>query len=327
MMRVCISSGHGSKIRGASGKSCGSYGLDEVDEARKLVELVADYLETAGVNVKTYHDDVSTTQDENLNRIVDWHNSQTRDLDISCHMNAYECTSKPMGCEVLYVSQLELARRVSEAIADGGDFIDRGPKQRSDLFFLNNTEAPAILIETAFVDSEIDCALYRQNFDLICAAIAEAIADEDIEPQPEPEPPSGALFYARGTCSWFGGPEDDGVAADEGLAFFYEPHECPHLMLPEQPLGTSGMARRLDPGVMYVACRWDYDITPKEMLRDQSRKALVRAKGKGFLAFPADWGPHEEQTGRAADLSPALLEALEVTTDDDVEVIYPAPQE
>jgi N-acetylmuramoyl-L-alanine amidase len=327
MMRVCISSGHGSKIRGASGKSCGSYGLDEVDEARKLVELVADYLETAGVNVKTYHDDVSTTQDENLNRIVDWHNSQTRDLDISCHMNAYECTSKPMGCEVLYVSQLELARRVSAAIADAGDLIDRGPKQRSDLFFLNNTEAPAILLETCFVDSETDAALYRQNFDLICAAIAEAIADEDIEPQPEPEPPSGALFYARGTCSWFGGPEDDGVAADEGLAFFYEPDECPHLMLSKQPPGTTGMARRLDPAVLYVACRWNYDITPKEMLRDQTRKALVRAKGKAFAAFPADWGPHEEQTGRAADLSRALLEALEVTTDDDVEVIYPAPQE
>jgi hypothetical protein len=28
------------------------------------------------------------------------------------------------------------------------------------------------------------------------------------------------LFYAKGTCSWFGGPEGDGVDEDEGLAFF-----------------------------------------------------------------------------------------------------------
>ena len=42
------------------------------------------------------------------------------------------------------------------------------------------------------------------------------------------------------------------------------------------------------------------------------------------LAHPADWGPHEEQTGRAADLSPGLMENLGIDTDDDVEVIYPA---
>ena len=37
-MRVVISSGHGKHIRGASGY------IDEVDEARKVVETVADYL-------------------------------------------------------------------------------------------------------------------------------------------------------------------------------------------------------------------------------------------------------------------------------------------
>ena len=86
---------------------------------------------------------------------------------------------------------------------------------------------------------------------------------------------------------------------------------------------TTGLARRLDPGVNYVACRWDYDVTPKGMLADPMRKALVRAKGKEFLAWPADWGPHQD-IGRVADLSPALMAALELATDDDVEVIYPA---
>jgi hypothetical protein len=37
----------------------------------------------------------------------------------------------------------------------------------------------------------------------------------------------------------------------------------------------------------------------------------------------ADWGPHED-TDRVADLSPALMEALDLTTDDEVEIIYPA---
>jgi N-acetylmuramoyl-L-alanine amidase len=89
--RIVISSGHGKYVRGASGV------LDEVDEARKVVEQVADELRGRDVDVTTYHDDVSTTQNESLNRIVDFHNSQTRDLDVSVHFNAYVETTKPMG--------------------------------------------------------------------------------------------------------------------------------------------------------------------------------------------------------------------------------------
>jgi len=55
-------------------------------------------------------------------------------------------------------------------------------------------------------------------------------------------------------------------------------------------------------------------------------KALVRANGREFLAWPADWGPHED-TGRDVDLSLCLMKALEVTTDAVVEVIYPAPSQ
>lgn len=132
------------------------------------------------------------------------------------------------------------------------------------------------------------------------------------------------LLTVKGTCSWFGGPDDDGVDEDEGLAFIYDYDEAPHLFLDEQPSGTTGLARRLDPDVHYVACRWDYDITPKEMLADSNLRALVRnpKTGKQILAWPADWGPHED-TGRVADLSPAVMDELGLATDDEVEVTYP----
>ena len=328
-MRVVISSGHGKKIRGAS---CDEpWGLDEVDEARKVVESVATALRSVAIGVTTYHDDVSTSQGENLDRIVDFHNSQTRDLDVSVHFNAYEVTSKPMGTEVLYVSStgMEIADVVVDAIADAGDFINRGPKKRTDLAFLNNTEEPSILIETCFVDSEADADLYRENYDLICNAIAGAIAGEpiggDIDPIEPPDPikPDG-LFYAEGKCSHFGGPDDTGVSPSEGLAFIFEYEQAPHLFLPTQPPGTTGLARRLDPEVFYVACRWNYDLTPKDMLRESGQMALVTAKrnGKTMQAYPADWGPHED-TGRVADLSPGLMEFLGIATDDDVIVSYP----
>jgi hypothetical protein len=309
-MNIVISAGHGLLVRGAEGI------LDEVDEARMVVATVAEKLRQIGYEATEFYDDTSTTQQENLDAIVDFHNAQDRDLDVSVHFNAYEPTDKAMGVEVLYLSQEDLARRVSAAIAEAGHLYDRGPKERTDLAFLNGCEEPAILIETCFVDSSADARAYQQHFDAICKAIATVGLRSRDE----------VVFTDSGACSWFGGPNDDGVAPDEGLAFIYDVEQAPHLFLDDQPSGTTGLARRLDPSVFYLACRWDYDVTPKTMLDDKDKKALVRAPrtGKEFLAWPSDWGPHGD-TERVADLSPGLMAALGISTDDDVEVIYPAP--
>ena len=170
-MKVAISSGHGKHIRGASGY------IDEVNNARLVVERVAELLDRRGIETDSWHDNISDDQSENLNRIVDWHNSQTRDLDISVHFNAYEPTEQPMGTEVLYVSQEALAIRLSAAIAAAGNLIDRGGKYRSDLYFLNQTEEPAVLLEICFVDSQTDATAYQNNFQHICQAIADVITE------------------------------------------------------------------------------------------------------------------------------------------------------
>jgi N-acetylmuramoyl-L-alanine amidase len=186
MTSVVISSGHGLKIRGASGI------LDEVDEARRVVDRAAEILPRLGVDVTVFHDDVSDDQSENLNRIVDFHNAQARDLDVSVHFNAFETTTQPMGTECLFITQEQLADQMSAAIAGSAGLIDRGGKQRTNLFFLNNTEAPAILIETCFVDSAPDATLYNANFDLICQAIADTIARALGATPIEPRPPQAA---------------------------------------------------------------------------------------------------------------------------------------
>jgi N-acetylmuramoyl-L-alanine amidase len=174
LMKFVISSGHGKYVRGASGV------LDEVDEARKVVEAIADELRTLQADVVTYHDDVSTTQDENLNRIVDFHNSNTRDIDISVHFNAFEPIDGPRGVEVLYLTQQALAANLSGGIANVGGLIDRGPKFRDDLFFLNQTAKPAVLIEVCFVDSDADALSYSDNFEMICSCIALTLVTSDL---------------------------------------------------------------------------------------------------------------------------------------------------
>lgn len=189
-MKIVISSGHGKIVRGASGY------LDEVDEARRVVDEVAQRLSWLGVSVEVFHDDVSTTQSENLDRIVDFHNGESRDLDVSVHFNAYETTGEPMGVEVLYVSEAELAERVSEAISGASGLKNRGPKQRDDLAFLNKTNKPAILIETCFVDSMADAQLFEDHFQNICAAITAALSGEEAIPsEPETSPAIQPLVF------------------------------------------------------------------------------------------------------------------------------------
>lgn len=314
MNKIAVSAGHSANCPGAVGI------IDEFTENCRVVTAVAKRLNARGVKAYSFIDRISRDQNTNLNTIVAWHNSLARDLDVSIHFNANAPTSKPVGTEVLYVTQAELAAELSAAIAGAGALIDRGEKYRDNLYFLNNTEMPAVLIEVCFVDSEADVALYQQHFDSVVDAIVSALGGQAAAPSPAPE----VLVDLTGKVSSFGGPLDTGVAPDEGLAFIYEPDQQPELFLPEQPPGTTGLARRLNPAVSYVACRWDYDVTPREMLLEEMAWVGIPGSPRGVAAYPADWGPHVD-TGRVADISPGLMERLGVVTDDVVRVIFPFP--
>jgi N-acetylmuramoyl-L-alanine amidase len=180
-MNICISSGHGLLIRGAAGPP--PWGLDEVNEARKVVNKVVEYREAIEGQTYFFHDDVSDDQNENLNRIVDWHNSKQRDLDVSIHFNAYTTTDSAVGCEVLFLTQSDLAKKICDAICAASGLKYRGAKKRDDLFFLNKTGEPAVLIEVAFCDSKQDTAIYHDKFLSICMAICEAFNDVEEEPE------------------------------------------------------------------------------------------------------------------------------------------------
>lgn len=172
---IVISAGHGLHIRGAAGPE--PWGLDEVDSARKVVTALVESLQDNGVKVVKYFDDVSTTQNENLERICANHNAvEGRDLDISVHFNAYENqTDRAMGCEVFAISQMELAAEISGAMAEALDLPDRGAKDGSGLYFCNHTEVGSILIEVAFCDAKIDCDAFREKFDVLIDAISDVL--------------------------------------------------------------------------------------------------------------------------------------------------------
>ena len=125
----------------------------------------------------------------------------------------------------------------------------------------------------------------------------------------------------RGKVSTFGGPKDKGVGASEGLALVDSNnlHLVKDYFLPEQPPGTTGLARRLNPKTYYIACRWDYKVTSRASLLNRLVEVTNPRTKKSAKAKPVDWGPNEK-TNRVADISPGLADYLGVQTDDVVEV-------
>jgi hypothetical protein len=144
---------------------------------------------------------------------------------------------------------------------------------------------------------------------------------------PKIQPVEEILFRVEGKMSTFGGPTDRGMSATEGLALFtpadLQDPKYSYLFLPTPPPGTTGLGRRLNPEKYYFACRWNYNITPREFLRRALARVENPANGRAEDARPVDWGPNIS-TGRVADLSPGLAKALGLQTDDVVRITISA---
>ena len=198
--QINISSGHSINCQGASGY------INEVTEARRVVDRVYEMCKAVGIEVYKYHDTASSSS-QNLANIVNFHNRFKDGIDVSIHFNAYQAANNPMGVEVCYYSQSSLASSVSSAIAQAGGLKNRGAKERKGLYFLKHTSKPSILIEVCFCDSKADVDLYHKNFDAICAAIVKALTGAVYnvpKPQPAPTPakPTTKVMYRVVTGSY-----------------------------------------------------------------------------------------------------------------------------
>jgi hypothetical protein len=215
MKTIVLSSGHGLHIRGASSQ----YG-DEVDEARKVVNQVAENLRAKGIETHVVHDNVSHTQNENLEFLVAAHNSYERDFDCSIHFNAFELCTTGMGTECCYLSAKELASEIAGGISLVSGLKNRGAKYRDDLALLNQTTAPAILVEVAFIDSKLDMELYRATFNDLCWSIANTLIGEEETIHDDPdEPPLPPAEHALSPLLTIGSVEIL-ASADKGYCQF-----------------------------------------------------------------------------------------------------------
>ena len=127
-----ISSGHSINCKGAS------HFIDEVTEARKVVNRIKEICDKLGIECYTYHDS-SNNSHQNLKNIVEWHNKFLDGLDISIHFNACSVTNADRGTEVWVYSQGNFEKQLIKDIADSGNFLNRGVKISRGFYFLKNT--------------------------------------------------------------------------------------------------------------------------------------------------------------------------------------------
>jgi N-acetylmuramoyl-L-alanine amidase len=184
---ITVNAGHSAKAPGAAGN-----GYREHEVARKIKDKVIAGLKKVGMKTADTTSDASTKNSVLVEqaRKCNAHPESGR-LDVSIHLNAGGGT----GCEVLYFNEKTLAAKVSDAIADVTGYTNRGAKERKDLYFLEKTEAPAILIEVCFIDNKNDMKTLNSKMDVIVNAIIKAITGKSIpsdkpvsKPAPKPTP-------------------------------------------------------------------------------------------------------------------------------------------
>ena len=171
---LVISPGHWKVGTGAVGV------IDEVTEARKVVQKISEIFKQHQIEHKTVVDQQSTNVRENLNYLITEHKKYKATTNISVHFNSVSGGIRDIeiGCEVLYAHKTmeSFASSLSTAISKAGNLKNRGAKLRQDLRWLNTFATNGVLIEVCFVNSKKDVANYQQNFNQICRAIAECLA-------------------------------------------------------------------------------------------------------------------------------------------------------
>ena len=180
-MKVFLNPGHAPNGIPDTGAKTAETGRRECDVAKNIADLVEKYLVAAGVEV------VGNIQSDNLYYDSDYPqpcvcaeaNASGTDIFVSIHCNAFDGVVH--GTETFAYAPggegEKLAGCINNQIVKSLGTLDRGVKFRDDYIVLKHTDMTAVLVETAFIDSDIDEPLLRTKQDDFARAIARGITD------------------------------------------------------------------------------------------------------------------------------------------------------
>jgi len=170
MIKICLDAGHGGSDPGADGPT----GLSEAPVVLEIATMVANDLVGSSFSVMLTR---ITDEYVSLQHRCDIANEWAANYFVSIHLNSNGPSA--VGVETLYKTETgkKLAAKIQEQMLAATKDVDRGLKQRSDLYVLNGTFMPACLAEAGFIshpetEAKFKMLEYKQ---LVALAIAEGI--------------------------------------------------------------------------------------------------------------------------------------------------------
>lgn len=166
-MRIVLNAGH---MPGMDPGACGSYST-EAEICRQVMERCAVLLRDSG-------HEVLSVQSDDLELIVGATEGFRADIFVSIHCNG-AVTQAAKGTEVYAMSEggYQLGLCIHRAIVDCLETVDRGVKDGSRLYVVNQTEATAVLVELAFITNEDDEWLLNQRTEDFASAVTAGIVE------------------------------------------------------------------------------------------------------------------------------------------------------
>ncbi len=170
MPKVVIDAGHGGRDPGAVFE-----GRQEKDDNLALALAVGELLKKNGIDVVFTR--TTDVYDSPYEKAVISNNADA-DFFVSLHRNSSPTPGVGSGVQTLVYEDQgvagEMARNINAELSRLG-FQDLGVDERKGLVVLRRTEAPAVLVETGFINNKEDNALFDEKFDEIAAGIADGI--------------------------------------------------------------------------------------------------------------------------------------------------------
>ncbi len=181
-MKIYINPGHDLRYDPGAVNRGAYKGLNEAGVVYSIGRYLQEYLEAVGHECLSRQSDNLCHDSEYPDRdiaVVDEANDWGADLFISIHCNA--CNTKARGTECWVYApgspSESIAECIQEQIVDSLWTIDRGVKAQPNFIVLRDTDMPAVLVETAFIDNDEDAELLADNQREFAAAIARGVTD------------------------------------------------------------------------------------------------------------------------------------------------------
>ena len=173
--KIAVDPGHGDHHNKNSQVDPGAvHGDDyEKDIVLNISNAVTEKLEEEGYTVNQTRDGDVEDAGEKLEWRID--NADDSEIFVSIHTNAVE-SELANGFQVCYKSGDDDSKNLAQSIQDENSlFKDRGVKERSNLYVLNNFEGTSVLVEAGFISNESDLNILKTKSTEIGQQIATGI--------------------------------------------------------------------------------------------------------------------------------------------------------